>query len=99
MSATDFQPYIYPLYPVGSLVLIKEPTHDFYYITKDVIGIVYEAYIHKGFKMYAVLFKKASDCLDMKDLKQTTKDLSNEICCQHLDEHRLSNIKLDDAKS
>ena len=49
-------PYIDPTYPVGSIVLIREPTHDFYYETKNVIGIVYEAYVYKGFKMYAVLF-------------------------------------------
>lgn len=94
MSATGFEPYIDPLHPVGSVVLIEEPTHDFYDVSKNLLGIVYEAYVHKGFKMYAVLFQSKSDCLDMKFIKSTTKDLSQELCCQHLDEHRLTPVKL-----
>lgn len=77
-----------------AVVMVKEPTHDYHYVSKDVIGIVYEAYVHKGFDMYAVLFKKASDCLDMKLMKQTTEHLSEELCFHHLDEHRLSPVEV-----
>lgn len=84
-----FEPYIDPLYPAGSIVLIKEPTHDFYSVTQDVMGLVYEAYVHRGFRMYAVLFKNTADCLDMKFMKPSTSGLSEELCCQHLDEDRL----------
>ena len=84
--------YAEPLYPVGSVVLVAEPTHYFHCETKNVIGTVYEAYIHKGFKMYAVLFKKCPDCFDMKFVKPSTERLTEELCCQHHDEHRLSPI-------
>lgn len=90
----NFEPYVDPLHPVGSIVLIKEPTHDFHYVTKDVIGIVYEAYVHQGFKMYAVIFTRTADCLDMKLMKPSTENLSNELCCQHLDEHRLCPVTI-----
>ncbi len=93
MSESDFAPYIDPLYPVGTAVLIEEPTHDFYYVTRDVLGIVYEAYMHKGFKMYAVLLKKAPDLYDMKFMKPSTEHLTVEVCCQHLDEERLTPIQ------
>ena len=85
--------YTDPTHPVGS-VLVREPTQDFYYETRKVIGIVYEAYVHKDFKMYGVLFKKAEDCLNMRLRRSSTKGLSEEICCQHLDEHRLSPVNI-----
>lgn len=90
MAMNGFEPYVEPLYPVGSIVLVAEPTHDFHYDTRNVIGIIYEAYVHKGFKMYAVLFKNSPDCFDMKFIKPSTEHLTEELCCQHLDEHRLT---------
>ena len=89
-----YAPYLNPVYPVGSIVLIKEPTHDFYDRTKYVLGLVYEAYVHKGFKMYAVLFKRHPDCLDMRFFKPSIAHLTDELCCQHLDEHRLKPLRV-----
>ena len=92
MAMNGFEPYVEPLYPVGSIVLVAEPTHDFHYDTRNVVGIIYEAYVHRGLKMYAVLFKNSPDCFDMKFIKPFTEHLTEDLCCQHLDEHRLSPV-------
>lgn len=104
-----YSPYTNPTHPVGSIVIIEEPTHNPWDYThnerkdtltsspprgtiarESVLAMVYESYMHKGHKMYSVLFEQGADCLDMKQFKCSTNTLSKDICCQHLDEHRIT---------
>ena len=90
-TSMDYLPYPNPTYPVGSIVNIADPTtHNDLDKTTSVMGLVYEAYIHKGFPMYGVLMGKNHACYDMKEFKQSTSCLSSDICCQHLDENRIT---------
>jgi hypothetical protein len=87
----DCLPYQNPTYTVGSIVTVDNPTtYNDLDKTTSIVGIVYEAYIHKGFPMYGVLMRKNNACYDMKKFKQSTSCLSSDICCQHLDENRIS---------
>lgn len=82
-------------FPTGSIVLIKEPTHDFWNYTSDILGFVYETYVEKGVDMYAVLMQKRRDLYDMKHFRKSTENLSKDICCQLLEAHRLATVPID----
>ena len=87
------EPYEDSVYRVGSIVLVENPTHDVNDYTSNVVGLVYEAYVKGGNKMYAVVFEKRMDLYDMKDFKASTEHLSEELSCQHLEEDHLSAVK------
>lgn len=78
-----------PKFTVGSVVMIPEPTHHQWYNTHNVIGFVYESYVHNGRHVYVILCKKFLDLYDMKHMSPSTAGLSDGICCQHLDEDRI----------
>jgi hypothetical protein len=89
----DYLPYPNPLYPLGSIVAIENPTtHTDLDKTTRTMGLVYEAYIHKGIPMYGVLMNKNNAFYDMKNFKRSTSCLSSDICCQHLDENRITTM-------
>ena len=92
----ECSPYHNPMYPTGSIVLVEKPTtHNDMYETISTIGLVYESYMHKGYRMYAVLMKNNFAFYDMKYFKASTSSLSSDICCQHLDENRIKALKTD----
>ncbi len=92
----DYLPYPNPTYPVGSIVIVDNPTtFNDLDKTTSIMGFVYEAYNHKGFPMYCVLMKKNPVLYDMKEFKKSTSCLSSDICCQHLDEKRISTLEFE----
>jgi hypothetical protein len=85
-------------YPVGTIVLIKEPTHNHWIgqtniKTFNVYGIVYDAYEKNGFNVYVILFRSEEDLYDMRYMREDTMHLPAHLCVQHLDEDRISLAK------
>ena len=69
-----FKVYEHPKYPIGSIVIVEDPTHDHWDITKNIPGFIYEAFLYGNNmeKMYTVLIQKHKDCYDMKHCKLST---------------------------